>query len=793
MDGNLASQKDKFCPKYFREFQPNFDDKILRAHNRQVYKKILRGFTKSNKVLAVQATGTGKSFLMMKLLKDHLDKDMRAIFVSPTLAIQNYFLGYCERFLGYKKGRGGQLNLVARQYAGLKKVVAEHFDIIILDEVHRIGATVWGENVGLLLKNNPNALVLGMTATLDRADKVDVSQHFDNNKPVSKLTLIEAIKSGILPSPDYTLSKIDYRDDQKFLEHNLSELQQKVEFLHGKEREKVKSLIKDLQQADISIRQNKTIPEIFEQKLKGRSTSSLKFIVFCPVGKNDEEDEASQLKMEEIMTDARGWFTLVNRAAPQLFAVHSLYGAEKNRAQIREFRDNNSDGIKLLFAVNMLNEGLHIADIDGVIMLRNTASKTIYMQQLGRALSVGHKSRPMIFDFVANMNYVDAASIINFAKEVNASTQKGVEPLFRLNIESLASIRFIDKIKQKLFAYNHRFDYDFDDYFARLQRYKSEHGDCKISVNYKDDDGYPLGVKTAGIRTKNIKITQKEQKMLENCGFLWGVRGNLMAEYIFELREFVAKFGSARVPHNYISPNGYPLGVKTTCVRSGAIQSTEADKLDLSRLGFEWKVYRNLGAEFIAEYRYFVASHKTKNVPISYVAPNGYKLGARVRSLRSGRMKITPEQRAELDELGFVWEVRGHLIKEYLIQLRLYRDKFGSANVPMNFVTDNGYPLGQKTKLIRTGGIATTISEIESLEKLGFIWDLHQANFDNFVEELREYKRSNKDCRVKISYQSPSGYPLGRKVTQMRKNEANLTEKEHRILDRLGFVWTVKK
>ena len=35
----------------------------------------------------------------------------------------------------------------------------------------------------------------------------------------------------------------------------------------------------------------------------------------------------------------------------------------------------------------MLNEGLHVEDISGVIMLRPTDSRIIYLQQLGRALS----------------------------------------------------------------------------------------------------------------------------------------------------------------------------------------------------------------------------------------------------------------------------------------------------------------------------------------------------------------------------------------------------------------------
>ena len=66
------------------------------------------------------------------------------------------------------------------------------------------------------------------------------------------------------------------------------------------------------------------------------------------------------------------------------------------------FETSNNDHLKLLFCVNMLNEGLHVNDIDGVIMLRPTISPIIYLQQLGRALSVGHNEHPLIFDIVNN-------------------------------------------------------------------------------------------------------------------------------------------------------------------------------------------------------------------------------------------------------------------------------------------------------------------------------------------------------------------------------------------------------
>ena len=70
----------------------------------------------------------------------------------------------------------------------------------------------------------------------------------------------------------------------------------------------------------------------------------------------------------------------------------------------------------------MLNEGLHVSDISGVIMLRPTSSPIIYMQQLGRALSVGHNSEPIVFDIVNNVKCYDAINEIY--DEVKKSIKK---------------------------------------------------------------------------------------------------------------------------------------------------------------------------------------------------------------------------------------------------------------------------------------------------------------------------------------------------------------------------------
>ena len=51
----------------------------------------------------------------------------------------------------------------------------------------------------------------------------------------------------------------------------------------------------------------------------------------------------------------------------------------------------------------MLNEGVHIDGVSGVILLRPTVSPIIYKQQIGRALAAGSKKNSVIIDVVNNI------------------------------------------------------------------------------------------------------------------------------------------------------------------------------------------------------------------------------------------------------------------------------------------------------------------------------------------------------------------------------------------------------
>ena len=105
--------------------------------------------------------------------------------------------------------------------------------------------------------------------------------------------------------------------------------------------------------------------------------------------------------MEEMVSHVGEWFFLVDKK-PHIYQV--ACDNPDARKQFEAFQKDGSSHLKLLFCIDMLNEGVHVEGVDGVILLRPTVSPTLYLQQIGRGLAAGRgkKKQPVVFDIVNN-------------------------------------------------------------------------------------------------------------------------------------------------------------------------------------------------------------------------------------------------------------------------------------------------------------------------------------------------------------------------------------------------------
>ena len=276
-------------------------------------------------------------------------------------------------------------NITFYTYAKLPLLTAEDVaaiqpDYIVLDEFHRCGAQVWGAGVQAVLEQYPDVPMLGLSATNIRYldHQRDMADELFDGNIASQMSLGEAIVRCILNPPKYVLSVFSYQKDLEKYRQRIRSAKSKA--VRDEVEKYLEALSRALEKAD-------GLDEIFRKHMENRAG---KYIVFC----------ANKDHMDEMITLASEWFFKVD-GKPHIYSAYSD-DPETSRA-FAAFKADNSDHLKLLYCIDILNEGIHVDDVDGAILLRPTISPIIYKQQIGRALSAGKKKNAVIFDIVLNI------------------------------------------------------------------------------------------------------------------------------------------------------------------------------------------------------------------------------------------------------------------------------------------------------------------------------------------------------------------------------------------------------
>lgn len=326
----------------------------LFEHNRAAYESALSLMKRKRKAAVIHPTGTGKSFLAFQLCAD--DPDKTVCWLSPSEYI------YRTQMENWKRAGGSEIrNVRFFTYARMMLMQEEELeeiqpDYIVLDEFHRCGAKMWGQGVQRLLRQYPYAPLLGLSATNIRYldGRRDMASELFDGCVASELTLGEAIVRGILNPPKYVLSVYAF---QKDLERYEAKIRTARRTVPEDARKALEALRRALELAD-------GMDEMFQKYMPDAHG---KYIVFC----------ANYSHMQEMVEKVPEWFCLVD-PAPHVYTMYSKE-PETDRS-FAEFKEDCSSHLKLLFSIDMLNEGIHVEDISGVILLRPTVSPIIYKQ-----------------------------------------------------------------------------------------------------------------------------------------------------------------------------------------------------------------------------------------------------------------------------------------------------------------------------------------------------------------------------------------------------------------------------
>ena len=298
-----------------------------------------------------------------------------------------------------------------------KETLKKQYDFMIFDELHRTGAEKWEKSLDKLIENqSEETKVLGITATPTRdvddrnmSDEIAKKLGYTDEEIraekhiATKIELKEAIQLGMVVNPKVVSCEYNLLTDGSMenLAEQINEIEDENE--RKKKLEQYDKLRKNLESAE-------GIPEILKQNVKKGG----KYIVFIPVGGN-EEGKDSKDKIKEYQEKIRGY--LKNSGIePEYYSMLSAYSNKENDRQLEEFEIENSEKTKFMIVMNKANEGLHVKGVDGIIWFRalDENSRILYLQQLGRTITsvdpnnlVKDEDRPVIIDLANNTKRVD--------------------------------------------------------------------------------------------------------------------------------------------------------------------------------------------------------------------------------------------------------------------------------------------------------------------------------------------------------------------------------------------------
>ena len=657
----------------------------LFEHNARAYQAVAAMLEQYGKAAVVHPTGTGKSYIAFKLIEDH--PDAAFLWLSPSEYIFRTQLENLQKQAPDFSLRNVRFATYARLLfcteEQLAEIAALHPAYIIMDEFHRAGAERWGESVRKLLELCPDAKLLGLTATNVRYldNNRDMAEELFDGHIASEMTLGEAIVRGILPAPKYVTTVFRYQNE-------LAKYQARVDSLRSPgvqdaNQKYLEALRRALEQAD-------GLDKVFAKHI---TETCGKYIVFC----------SGKEHMDEMASHVPEWFAGVNRNVK----VYKTYASDPEASrEFAAFKADEGDCLKLLFCIDMLNEGVHVEGISGVILFRPTVSPIIYKQQIGRALTAGVTAAPLILDVVNN--FEGLSSISGLQKEMIAAVQrlyangegdKIVTKRFEV-IEQVHDCRILfERLENSLSS-------TWDHYFAAASLYYAEHGDLKVPLRYKTPGGLSLGdwVQTQrqirkGKRTFGT-LTQQQIERLDGIGMVWETRSETAwARGLEAARRYRQQYGDLQVPSAYKDADGFALGnwIRNTRSRFGSGGLKESQIRELDALGMVWNSIDAKWEHCYAEAALYCEKHGSLNLTPKYVSPSGIRLGAWVENQRAYYLKgeLSDDKIRRLEAIGMLWEGRNdrQWLRAYEAAARYFR-QYGDLNVPYQYVSPEGIRLG---------------------------------------------------------------------------------------------------
>lgn len=754
----------------------------LFEHNLEAYDAAVRMLNTTGKAAVIHPTGTGKSFIGFKLAEDNPDKHI--IWLTPSEYIVK------TQLENLKKEGGAEFdNITFITYAKLmlmsvEEIAALNADYCVADEFHRIGAECWGQGFLTLCKLHPDMKMLGLSATHIRYldNQRDMAEEIFDGNIASYMTLGEAIVRGILAPPKYVISVYGYQEELRKYKNRVERIENTG--IRDKNSRELDRLKKALEMAD-------GMDKVFE---KNMDNSTGKYIVFC----------SNRSHMDEMAGHAGEWFGKLDSN----MHIYKVYSEDTMASQdFLDFKYDDSEHLRLLFCIDMLNEGVHVNDVDGVILFRPTVSPIIYKQQIGRALSASKKNNPIIFDVVNNFDNLYSISTIQ--DEINLAVSYYLDhgDADKIEVDSFEIIDETADCRRLFESLERSLSSTWEIYFQAAKEYFDEHDNLDVPKRYVTDSGLTLGMwlntqrrvysgKTPG------NLTKAQIARLNEIGMRWENAAELNWQNAYNhAKEYFETYGNLDVKASYVCDDGFKLGrwianMRTAYSNNSVAASSDHVKM-LDEIGMLWSKNNALWERNYLEAERYYSEHGNLNVPHNYITEGGVKLGAWIYKLKklnggsaSDGAALTDEQKDRLTAIGMEWD------SKYMIQWKKayraaceYYKQHGNLDIPSAYKTKDGIALGVWIRRQRSNQKLTE-EQRRQLDRIGMIWSTGDS-WEIRYSLAKEYYDKHGNLEVPPQYKAENNVWLGKWVSDQRiqYSHGNLDKDKFDRLSTIGMRW----
>ncbi len=309
-----------------------------------------------DRALVISATGTGKTFLSAFDVKQYNPE--RMLFIVHREQILKKSLIDFQKVLGFNPSEGyiyhSGDDLTGKKYIfatiqtlsreeNLKAFSKDFFDYILIDEVHKAGADSYKKVMDHFTPN----FYLGMTATPERTDGQNIYEIFDYNIAY-EIRLQDALENDMLCPFVYF--------GVKDIEINGKLIDEKSNITNLTSDERVKHILNKID-------------------FYGVCNNQVRGLIFC-----SSKAEARELSIK------------LNQHGKRTIALTGDDDINYREKVVKQLEDGE---LEYILTVDIFNEGIDIPSVNQVVMLRNTQSSIIFVQQLGRGLRK-HKSKDYV-------------------------------------------------------------------------------------------------------------------------------------------------------------------------------------------------------------------------------------------------------------------------------------------------------------------------------------------------------------------------------------------------------------